>query len=47
MSDYFLVNKADLFALRISENGDHLVALGSARAVETARGMIEMHMKKV
>ena len=39
--------QADLFALRLSENGDQLVALGTARAVETARGMIEMHMKKV
>jgi len=38
---------ADLFALRLSDAGDHLIALGRSKALQTAKGIIEMHLKKV
>jgi hypothetical protein len=41
------LEKADLFALRLSDAGDHLIALGQSKALQTAKGIIEMHLKKV
>jgi len=42
-----LAKHAELFALNLHPDGKSLVGIGQVRALETAQGLLDMHMKKV
>jgi hypothetical protein len=42
-----LAKHAELFALCLSPDGKSLVGIGQARALETAQGLLDMHMKRL
>ncbi len=42
-----LAKLAELFALNISPDGKNLIGIGMGRALDTAQGLLDMHMKKL
>ena len=42
-----LAKLAELFALNISPDGKSLVGIGLARSLDTAQGLLDMHMKRL